>query len=206
MDKQHYFNDIQETKDLLNIYKNGLIDDTLPFWMKNCIDHENGGFKFCLDRKGNVIDNDKGIWTQGRFTWLLSTLYLMVEEREDWLNTAKHGINFIKKYGFDEDGRMFFSVTENGIPLRKRRYFFSETFTIIAFGVYSKAINDKALAKESLDLFKKVLKYISETGFLEPKIIPTTRSMKGLAVPMIMIVTAQVLRGSGIEPDWLCYR
>ena len=152
----NYFHDKKDINNLIKLYKNGLLNDTVPFWMNNCIDNVYGGFKFCLDRKGNVIDNDKGIWTQGRFTWLLSTLYLTVEKREEWLSTAKHGIDFIKKFGFDSDGKMFFSVTQDGKPLRKRRYIFSETFTIVAFAAYSKATDDKKIANEAFDLFKKV--------------------------------------------------
>ena len=198
----NYFHEKKDINNLIELYKHGLLNDTVPFWMNNCIDNVYGGFNFCLDRKGNVIDNDKGIWTQGRFTWLLSTLYLTVEKREEWLSTAKHGIDFIKKYGFDSDGKMFFSVTQDGKPLRKRRYIFSETFTIVAFAAYSKAADDKKIAKEAFDLFKKVLWYLSEPGLLEPKINPSTRTMKGLAVPMILIVTAQILRESNIESDF----
>ena len=47
-----------------------------------------------------------------------------------------------------------------------------------------------------------MLWYLSEPGLLEPKINPSTRTMKGLAVPMILIVTAQILRESNIEPDF----
>ena len=64
----------EDLQDYLKIYKNGLLDDTLPFWINNCIDQKYGGFTFCLGRDGTVIDSDKGIWTHGRFVWLLATL------------------------------------------------------------------------------------------------------------------------------------
>ena len=34
------------------------------------------------------------------------------------------GLDFIEKYCFDTDGRMFYEVTETGTPVRKRRYVF----------------------------------------------------------------------------------
>ena len=64
--------------------------------------------------------------------WLLSTLYTTVERRQEWLDLAGHGIRFLRKYGFDDDGRMFFQVTREGRPLRKRRYLFTEAFAVIA--------------------------------------------------------------------------
>ena len=118
---------------LKKVYRDGLLNDTLPFWIKHSVDRKYGGFTICLDRDGTVIDTDKGIWSQGRFIWLLSTIYSEVEKNPEWLELARHGIDFIRKCGFDDDGRMFFSVTQSGKPLRKRRYIFSESFTVAAF-------------------------------------------------------------------------
>jgi hypothetical protein len=89
----------QRIHELLSVYRDGLLHDTLPFWINHCVDREYGGFMFALDRDGTVIDADKGIWQQGRFTWLLSTLYNTVEQRDEWLELAAHGIDFIRKFG-----------------------------------------------------------------------------------------------------------
>ncbi|MCH8158020.1 MAG: AGE family epimerase/isomerase, partial [Nitrospinae bacterium] len=55
---------------------------------------------------------------------------------------ARHGIDFLRKHGFDDDGRMFYAVTRDGRPLRKRRYLFTETFAAIGLAEYAKAAND----------------------------------------------------------------
>jgi len=106
----------------------------------------------------------------------------------------QHGIDFIRKYGFDDDGRMFFSVMRDGKPLRKRRYIFSESYTVAAFAAYAKASGETQAKEEALSVFRLMQRYLSEPGLLPPKIIPETSSMKGLAIPMIQIVTAQILR------------
>lgn len=36
-------------------YKNDLLTDILPFWLKYGIDHENGGYFTCLDRDGSPL-------------------------------------------------------------------------------------------------------------------------------------------------------
>lgn len=76
---------------LISTYRDGLLEDTLPFWIKHCVDREHGGFMMSLDRDGTVIDTDKGVWQQARFTWLLGELYNNVEQRPEWLELAKHG-------------------------------------------------------------------------------------------------------------------
>ena len=55
-----------------DIFKDGLLEDTLPFWIRHAVDREQGGFIFSLDRDGTVVDTDKPMWIHGRFTWLLS--------------------------------------------------------------------------------------------------------------------------------------
>ena len=184
----------EDLQDYLKIYKNGLLDDTLPFWINNCIDQKYGGFTFCLGRDGTVIDSDKGIWTHGRFVWLLATLYHQVEPKPEWLELAQHGIEFLEKYGFDQDGRMFFLVSQSGEPIRKRRYIFSEAFAVAAFSAYAKASGEAHYQDKAEALFKFIQKLLNEPGLLPPKLIEETRKVKGLAVPMIMIVTAQILR------------
>jgi N-acylglucosamine 2-epimerase len=184
----------QRIDELICIYRDGLLKDTLPFWLEHCVDREQGGFIFSLDHDGSILCTDKSMWAQCRFTWLLATLYNYVEQRPEWLELAEHGIDFICKYGFGSDGRMFFCVTRDGRPLRKRRYLATESFGTIALAAYAKATKDKGKAQQALDLFELMLKYHTTEGLLEPKLIPQARRMKGLTMPMIIIVTAQVLR------------
>lgn len=174
-------------------YRDGLLLDTIPFWMKHAVDREYGGFTFCLGRDGSVIDTDKGMWAHGRFVWMLSTLYNTVEPRTEWLETARHGVDFIRKYAFDTDGRMFFILTQDGRPVRKRRYLFTETFAVIALAAYAQASGEERARQEAVDLFDLVLRYFTTPGLIPAKVDPNTRPAKGLVGPMITLATAQVL-------------
>jgi N-acylglucosamine 2-epimerase len=185
---------------LLITYRDGLLDDTLPFWIPGCVDREYGGFMFALDRDGTILDTDKGMWQQGRFTWLLAHLCHTVEPRDEWLALAKHGIDFIRRYGFDNDGRMFFQVTRDGRPIRKRRYLFTETFGVAALAAYAQAANDDRARQEAVDLFNLVERYLTTPDLIPPKFYTENRSMKGLVIPMIMTVTAQILRNAVDDP------
>ena len=184
----------------LNFYQNQLNENILPFWLKHSVDREHGGFLFSLDHDGTVLDTDKAMWIHGRFVWLLSTLYETVETNTEWLNNAKHGLEFINKYGFDVDGRMFFSVTKDGKPLRKRRYLFTESFTCMAYAAYSKASGDIEYSEKALDLFKFILKYQNTPGLLPEKYESKTRPMISHSVPMINLVICQILREISNDP------
>lgn len=182
-----------DLKELFEFYKTQLLTDTVPFWFPRSFDELHGGFLLMRDQDGSLIDDDKAVWIQGRATWLLSTLYNTIEPKEEWLKGAKLGYDFLNKYCFDEDGQMFFHVTRDGKPIRKRRYFFSETFYVIAAAAYAKASGDMEAAEKARMVFGKCIDYASSTIKLEPK-YTNTRPSKGIGVPMIMINTAQQLR------------
>lgn len=182
-----------ELEELKLFYRNRLLEDTLPFWFPKSLDHEYGGYLLMRDRDGSLIDDDKAVWIQGRFAWLLSTLYNTVEPKEEWLAGAKLGVEFLEKHCFDTDGRMFFHTTRDGKPIRKRRYFSSEVFAIVAFAAYSKASGEKKYADLASEVFGRCLDYIQHPEILPAK-FTDTRPLKGFSIPMIFIFVAQQLR------------
>ncbi len=188
------------TSELLAIYRDGLLQDTLPFWLPRALDHEHGGYLTSLDQDGSLLQDDKPVWVQGRFAWLLATLHQTVEPRQEWLDAARLGVDFLNRHCFDTDGRMFFMVTRDGRPLRKRRYIFSEAFAIAALAAYGKASGQAQCVEHAVQLFKRVLQWLDMPTVLTPKLNPEVRRLKGLAVPMILIVTAQELRKASDDP------
>lgn len=196
---------IKELTELASFYKNQLLNSTIPFWFPRSFDEEYDGFLLMRDADGTLIDDDKAVWIQGRATWMLSTLYNTVEQRPEWLAGAKLGYDFLNKYCFDSDGQMFFHVTRDGKPIRKRRYFFSETFYVIAAAAYAKASGDEQAAANARRVFDKCIQYATTPELLPAK-FTGTRPSKGIGVPMIMMNTAQQLRETiGYDPcdEWI---
>ncbi len=181
-------------------YKADLTENILPFWLENGLDRKNGGIFTALDRDGILMDTDKSVWFQGRFAFVCAFAYNRIERNPEWLAAAKSTINFIEKYCIDTDGHMFFEVTAEGVPVRKRRYLFSECFAAIAMSEYSIASGDKAYGQKALDLFKRILHMSSIPGFLEPKFREGFVG-KGHSLTMILINTASRIRAAvGDDP------
>jgi N-acylglucosamine 2-epimerase len=193
--------DQKRIRELIETYRDGLFQDTLPFWTENAVDDEYGGFVTCLDRDGTVIDTDKAVWQQAHFIWLLSTLHATVEKRPGWVELSRRGIEFLRAHAFDRDGRMFFLLARDGRPLRKRRYAFSEAHGAAAFAAYALATGEARAADEARTLFQQFLRLTGTPGLLEPKLDPRTRPAKSLAVPMTRIATAQILKSTIGEPE-----
>ncbi len=194
-----------DLENLQTFYKKQLLTDTIPFWFPRSIDLEHGGYLFMRDQDGSLIDDDKAVWIQGRAAWLLSTMYITIEPKQEWLKASRAGIEFLNKHCFDTDGQMFFHVMRDGTPIRKRRYFFSETFAVIANAAYAKASGDEQAAEKARYLFGKCIEYATNPGILPAK-FTNARPSKGISVPMIMMSTAQQLRENIGDPrcdEWI---
>lgn len=186
--------------ELKDFYHNTLLKDIMSFWMKSdLVDKEYGGFITSVDRVGKSYNDDKSVWFQGRCLWTFSKLCNVYGIQPEWAEAADKGAEFIKKYCIDKtDGRMYFTVTRDGKPIRKRRYFFSESFLVVGFAEYYLLRGDKKdleLAEEYFDLMYRIYKDASADPFkITPKENSEVRSLHSNANPMVLVSSAQTLR------------
>jgi N-acylglucosamine 2-epimerase len=191
--------------ELTGVYRDGLLTDVVPFWMSHALDERNGGIFSCLDREGSVFDTDKSVWVQGRFVWMISTLFNTVERKAEWLEAARSTLEFIERHCYDTDGRMFFRVAGDGQPLRKRRYAYSEAFACMGHAAYAKAADCGRSADRAQQLFQRFVDWNFTPGRMPPK-DEATRPTIGLAPRMIALCMAQVLRdaiGDSASIKWI---
>ncbi len=174
-------------------YKKDLTENIMPFWMKYGLDRENGGVYTCVDRDGSLMDTTKSVWFQGRFAFICSFAYNNVEKNQEWLDAAKSTLEFIEKHCFDEQGHMYFSVTAEGKPLRKRRYVFSETFAAIAMSEYALATGDQHWAKRAIQVFEDTQRFLATPGFLPSKFEADVK-LQGHSIVMILINVGSCIR------------
>ena len=171
---------------LIELYKEELLENVVPFWLTKSQDEKYGGYFSCLDRQGNVYDTDKFIWLQGRQVWLFSMLYNKVEKRQEWLDCAIQGAEFLKKYGHDGNYNWYFSLTQDGKPLMEPYNIFSYTFAAMAFGQLSLATNNSEYADIAKKTFEIVLSKQDNPKGEWNKAHPGTRNHKGFSLPMIL--------------------
>ena len=183
-----------------DLYKEDMLTDIMPFWMKHGLDKVHGGVYTCVDRKGELMDSTKSVWFQGRFAFTCCFAYNHIERKQEWLDAAKCTLGFIEKHCFDNDRRMYFEVMADGTPLRKRRYVFSESFAAIAMAEYALATGNQTYAQKALDIFKDMRRFLNTPGILEPKYLPTVE-MQGHSITMIMINVASRIKKVISDPE-----
>ncbi|MFN5513380.1 MAG: AGE family epimerase/isomerase [Cyanobacteriota bacterium] len=181
-------------------YRTALLEDIIPFWSLHSLDAEEGGYFTCLDRWGQVFDTDKFVWLQSRQVWLFSVLYNRVEPRPEWLAMAQSGADFLARRGRNPQGNWYFSLTRSGEPLTQPHSIFSDCFAAMAFSQYALAQREnpelsqtsQAIARQA---YENVLRRRDNPKGVYNKSYPGTRTLKSLAVPMI-------LANLSLEMDW----
>ena len=173
-------------KQLEKQYRDELLQNVIPFWLEKSQDKEYGGYFTCLDRQGNVFDTDKFIWLQGREVWLFAMIYNRVEKRQEWLDCAIQGAEFLKKYGHDGNLNWYFSLDRQGNPLVEPYNIFSYTFATMAFGQLSIATGNQEYADIAKRTFDIILSKQGNPKGKWNKAYPGTRSLKNFALPMIL--------------------
>ena len=173
-------------KQLAAQYKSELLDTVVPFWLEKSQDLEHGGYFTCLERDGEVYDTDKFVWLQGREVWMFATLYNKVEKRQEWLDCAIQGAEFLKKHGHDGNLNWYFALDREGNPLVEPYNIFSYTFAVIAFGQLSIATGNKEYADIAKRTFDIVLSKVDNPKGKWNKAAPGARALKSFALPMIL--------------------
>ena len=167
-------------------YRQELLENCLPFWLEHSQDREYGGYYSCLNRDGSVYDTDKFIWLQGQEVWLFAMLYNKMEKRDEWLECAVQGGEFLKRYGHDGNYDFYFSLTREGHPLIQPYNIFSNTFACMGFAQLAEATGNEEYAEIAKKTFSRILARRENPKGRWEKSYPGTRPLKGFSLPMII--------------------
>ena len=147
-------------------YKKELFESVVPFWLNHSLDKECGGTYSCLDRDGMVYDSKKYIWTVGRSVWMFSRLYRDCGSKEEYLQAAKLGVEFLEKYAVDEKGRYYFSTTRQGKPYFYQRKPYSAVFAMMGYLEYAKVSGQERYKQKAIELFREITRWIENPELL----------------------------------------
>lgn len=138
-------------------YRDELIDNVVPFWEKNCIDKEYGGFFTMLDRDGSAYDMEKYMWMQWRVVYMFAELYNSEFKQERWLDIAKNGFDFLTKNGKAEDGSYYFALNRQGVPSVAPYNIYSDCFATMGAATLYKATGDRKYYAEASSAMESYL-------------------------------------------------
>lgn len=139
--------------------------ELLPFWEKNGVDKEYGGYLVCYDSKGNVKeDEDKYIVTQTRMIWAYSA-YARKYGKAEYLTRAEQGVQFLITHFWDpEFGGWFWRTKRDGEVQDRGKVVYGQTFAIYALSEYTLAGGDLTGLEYASRTFDLLQKYCTDTA------------------------------------------
>ena len=185
----------QEIKLYHEIYEKELFDYVVPFWLNHSLDRENGGYFSLLERDGTVFDTDKYAWMQGREIWMFSKLCSVYGTRQEWVDAARLGVEFMRKHGRAENGDFYFAMDKTGSPLIQPYNIFSDCFMCTALADYSRVTGDQQAHEEALQIYRRIQERKDNPKGIWTKAIPGARNLCAMAMPMIQMMMARELKG-----------
>lgn len=151
--------------DFLKVQEN-LHNELIPFWDKNAVDKQFGGFMTNFDANGAPIAmTEKYLNTQCRMIWWFSQLN-MITPNESYRGKAKEGVDFLIKYLWDDkNGGWRWKVKRNGSPLDDGKIVYGQSFAIYALADYYISTGDKRGLEYAEKTFDLLQKYCADTHY-----------------------------------------
>ena len=174
------------------------LERSAGFWLEHGMDKEHGGVYTCLDRKGEIYSTDKSVWMQGRCGWMFAHMCHVYGVKDEWLKASKSCLDFMEAHCINRAAgdRMYFTVTEDGKPLRQRRYYYSEAFYASANAEYYGVTGQKECldrARRAYNLYWDLAHGAADPVGMGPKTIPETRTGRAFGLPMIILNVIGIL-------------
>ena len=136
-------------KPYIKRYEQELTERVIPFWEKNCVDREFGGYFTSLDRDGSVYDTEKYMWMQWRIVYMFATFHMGEYSRPGFLDIARQGFDFLTRHGKSEDGSYYFALNRQGEPSVAPYNIFSDCFAAMGAAALYQATGEAAYKAEA---------------------------------------------------------
>ncbi len=190
---------------IIERYENELVSSVIPFWQNNCIDKEYGGYFTMLDRDGSVYDTMKYMWMQWRIVYMFATLYETSYRREEWLDIAVKGFEFLTKYGKSQDGSYYFALDRQGKAAIAPYSIFSDCFAAMGAAAMFKATGEERYKHEANSAMNIYISRLDNPKGKWEKSLPGRGSRSGLGNYMILAnlgnVMADCLKTTDYDKD-----
>jgi mannobiose 2-epimerase len=145
--------------------KTNLEEGIIPFWLQRGWDKDFGGFLTNFDENGRALSTpEKYLNTQARMIWWFSTLSRQYPERDDFVNMAANGVDFIIHNFWDSDyGGWFWKTRRDGACLDDGKVVYGQSFAIYALSEYYRATKDDRGLQLSSDTFDLLQIHCADT-------------------------------------------
>ena len=188
-----------------DVYRRHLDEVIMPYWLGDPVDEESGGVFTCIDNRGERrLSNDKYVWSQGRFAWLMARGARLAERgviggsAETYLRLARSTADFLLRHAFLPNGRCAYLLTRDGrlkesLPGQGHDIsIFVDCFVALGLAEAGRATGDEGYLTKALHCYDTVRDAMA-SGDARSEPYPVPAGCRSHAFPMIMLNVSQEL-------------
>jgi mannobiose 2-epimerase len=140
--------------------------DILPFWIKNAVDHDRGGFYGWITNDLRVNkDAPRGSLLSARILWAFSAAY-REDHKPETLAVAKWAYDDLNNNFWDkENGGFYWTRTADGKPLDTSKQTYGEGFCVYAMSEYYLATKEQAALDRAIATFRLLEKHARDPRY-----------------------------------------
>ncbi len=196
---------------LAAFYRQQLEEQALPFWLGAPSDRERGGVFTCIDNvTGERVSDDKFVWSQGRFAWLMAHAARMARRgwlagsADDYAARAVETVEFLRANAFLDDGSCAYLLTADGA---KKEFmpgkghdlsYFADCFVALGLSETARATGAWHYLDEAVAAYDRVVARLA-AGSARSEPYPLPPGCRAHAQPMILLNVAQELELALVE-------
>ena len=125
------------------------------WWLKNTVDHEQGGFYGEVAADNVPVKNaSKGIILNSRILWFFSEAARELQA-DKYRQAARRAYDYIANYFFDKEyGGVYWELDAQGNPINTKKQVYAQAFTIYALTAYYQLTQNKQVLAQALTCFE----------------------------------------------------
>ncbi|KAM8934233.1 N-acylglucosamine 2-epimerase [Pelodytes ibericus] len=168
------------------------LDRVMNFWIQHSHDEDYGGFFTCLSQTGEVYDDLKYIWLQGRQVWMYCRLYRKVPKysKQEILDAAIKGGRFLLDHArpSTDSLKCAFVVARGGKAVKVQRTIFSECFFVMAMDELWRTTHEELYKEEARKMMDQIIHWVRKdpSGLGRPDLAGASL-VNSMAVPMMLL-------------------
>lgn len=132
-------------------------ENILPFWIKHAVAEGRGGFHGEVSNDLKVKHGEaRGGLLTSRILWTYSAAFRR-DPRPEFLEMARRAHeDMFATFWDEENGGVYWSVTEAGEPFQDRKQIYGQAFALYALGEYFRVTGDPAVLEQAIALFRLI--------------------------------------------------
>ncbi len=150
-----------------------LQENIIPFWYPQTLDSDYGGYRLNYDISGAYKgQSNKGIVTQARTVWFFSRLFNSDYKKQEYLDAARYGFNFLRDKMWDKQyGGFYWEVDAPGsVATKPDKHLYGQSFALYALSEFALATEDESIrhfARRLYDILEFYAHDSTHSGFRE---------------------------------------